>query len=139
MQNNVRLPHNIHETIADNAIDRKYLHDVTTLAAELKRVLVRYHSVLTEEGVCKEMQTLENWLESERKGPAPTGIISEGGIHWLTTLRDRLKLSADETLRLEGEGGNPCSKEQNEKTDDLMKTICRIDNIITENTLPKPH
>ena len=129
----------IKEKIADNAIEQKQLHDVTALAAELKRLLVRHHAILKEEGVRQEMERLEQWLEDERKGPAPARVISESGIQWLVGLRDRLKLSADEAQRLEGEGGNPSSKEQIEKTEDLLKTIRRIDRIICESKPSKSH
>ncbi len=114
-------------------LERKQLHDVTLLAGELKRLMVRHNAILTEEGVRKEMQKLEEWLEAEREGPAPAGIISESGLHWLSVLRDKLKLSADEAQRLEGEGGNPANKEQAEKLEDLLKTIRRIDRIIDES------
>ena len=129
----------IKEKIADNAIEQKQLHDVTALAAELKRLLVRHHAILKEEGVRQEMERLEQWPEDERKGPAPARVISESGIQWLVGLRDRLKLSADEAQRLEGEGGNPSSKEQIEKTEDLLKTIRRIDRIICESKPSKSH
>ena len=125
----------LEETIANKTLEKQQLHHVTTLAGELKRLLVRHSAILQEEGVRREMQQLEEWLEVERKGPAPAGVISEGGIAWLGKLRDRLKLSADEALRLEGEGGNPANKEQGEKIEDLLKTVRRIDRIISDNVV----
>lgn len=132
-----RMPE-LKERIADNALEQKQLHDVTALAAELKRLLVHHYASLKEAGIRKEMQQLENWLEAERKGPAPAGIISESGISWLTSLRDRLKLSAEEAQRLESEGGQPRSREQIEKTENLLNAVQRIDKIINES-LAKPH
>ncbi len=127
------------DKIANCALEKQQLHEVTTLAAEIARLLVRDEAILKEEGVRKEMQQLEDWLEAERKGPAPAGIVSESGIAWLTGLRDRLKLSAQEAQRLEGEGGNPSSKDQVEKTEALLKTIRRIDKIIDESSVAQPH
>jgi hypothetical protein len=129
----------VKEKIADNALEKQQLHDVTTLAAELRRLLVRHHDVLKAEGVRKEMERLEDWLETERKGPAPAGIISESGVTWLKNMRDKLKLSAEEAQRLEGEGGNPSSQEQANRNEDLLKTIRRIDEIINENSAVKTH
>src|SRR5262249_25131045 len=107
----------------DDALKQKHLHDMAARGAENKILIARHDEVLKEEGMRKEMEQLELWLEVERKGPAPAGIISESGIRWLSALRDRMKLSADEAQRLEGEGGNPASKEQNEKNEALLKTI----------------
>ncbi len=126
-------------TIEDKCIEQKQLHDVTTLAAELKQLLVRYGSALNEAGIRSDMDKLENWLEEERKGPAPANVISEGGITWLTALRDKLKLSAEEAQRLEGEGGNPGTREQSEKNEELLKTVRKIDHIIDESAVTQPH
>lgn len=127
------------EKIDNKKLERQKLHDVTTLAAELKRLLVRRSDILQQEGVRGELQRLEDWLEAERKGPAPAHAISEVGITWLSRLRDRLKLAADEAQRFEGEGGNPSSDEQLEKREDLLKTIRRIDAIIDENSSVSSH
>lgn len=125
------------KVVPDNI--EKQPQDVLALAAELRILLVRHNDILKEEGVRREMQQLEHWLEIGHKGPAPDSIISEGGICWLIGLRDRLKLSADEAIRLEGEGGNPSTKEQIEKTENILKTVRRIDRIIEENSATKTH
>lgn len=130
----------VEEEIATCALEQRHLQEITELAAELKRILVRHYTVLKEEdAIRKEMVKLEEWLEVERTGHAPAGIISEGGFSWLCALRDRLKLSADELLRMEGEGGNPTSREQAEKTESLLNLIRRIDRIIDESLIAKPH
>jgi hypothetical protein len=139
MYNDTECLPKLREKIDSNKLEQKQLHDVTTLAAELKSLLVRHSAVLKQEGVRNEMQRLEDWLETERKGPAPAGIISESGVAWLSKLRDKLKLSVEEAQRLESEGGNPCSDEQSEKTEDLLKTIRRIDAIINENSAVTSH
>ena len=140
MHNDIDCLPEIEEKINDNILDRHELHDVTLLAAELKRLLVRHHDALKEGGINKEMKQLENWLETERKGSAPAGVISESGLLWLTALRDKLKLSADELQRLEAEGGNPPpNHDQAQKTEELLKTIRRIDRIISEATTVKPN
>lgn len=126
-------------TVTSNLLERRQLHEVTTLAAEIRKLLMRHQEILSEEGIARELKQLEEWLEKERLGPAPAGIISEGGIAWLENLCARLKLSAEEVQRLEGEGGAPRSKEQVEKTEDLLRTIRRIDDIIHEVTAPQLH
>lgn len=135
MQSNTDLLTKCEERIAHNTLERQQLHDVTTLAAEIKRLLVRYGDTLKEEGIRKDMRKLEEWLESQRGGPAPACVISESGISWLTALRDKIKLSAEEAQRLEGEGGPPLSREQSEKTEDLLNVVRRIDKIIGETSV----
>ena len=127
------------EKIEHSKLERNQLHDVTTLAAELKNLLVRHNAILKREGVRGEIRRLEDWLEAERKGPAPAGIISESGVAWLTNLRDLLKLSAEEAQRLESEGGNPSNDEQIEKIEDLLKVIRRIDAVIDGSSVIKSH
>lgn len=139
MLNNKEDISGLHEKIHDNSVHKTQLQDITQLAAELKHLMVRHNDVLREEGVSSEMQQLEDWLETQRKGPVPAVVISMSGMSWLVSLRDRLKLSADEALRLEGEGGNPSNKEQAEKIADLLKTIRRIDKVINESNICVPN
>lgn len=127
------------QKIVHNSLQKQQLHELTVLSAELKHIIVQHYDTLKEAGIRREMQSLEEWLEEQRKGPAPAGVISESGISWLQKLHDHLKLAADEQLRLEGEGGNPRTKEQVEKTEALLKTVRRIDKIISENTTTQTH
>ena len=106
------------------------LHDVEELDNEMKRLLVKHEGVLNDEGIRRNVEVLERWLESYRRGLVAAHKISETGSGWLGDLRDRLKLAAEEMQRLEGEGGNPSSKEQAEKIEELLKAVRRIDAVI---------
>lgn len=108
------------------------LYQVEELTNELKRLLVRHENTLEEEGIRQEVETLERWMESYRRGLAAAGKISGTGKEWLSNVRDHLKLAADEMHRLESEGGNPAGKEQAEKTEELLKAIRRIDKVIPD-------
>jgi hypothetical protein len=108
------------------------LKDVEDLATELKRLLVSHERTLDEEGIRHEVEVLERWMESYRRGLAAASKISENGTEWLAHLRDHLKLAADELQRLEGEGGTPPSREQLERMDELHKAVKRIDNVLPE-------
>ncbi len=103
------------------------LHEVENLTNELKRLLVHHETALDEEGVRREMETLERWMESYRRGLAAANKISETGIGWLSELRDRLKMAASERLRLEDEGGNTASGEQHKHTEDLLAAANHIE------------
>lgn len=122
-----------HPTVAAHHgahFSQNQLEEVEELTNELKRLLVKHERTLDEEGIRKEVECLERWMESYRRGLAAAHKISETGTGWLGTLRDKLKLAADEMQRIEGEGGAPASREQAEKTEDLVKAVRRIEKVI---------
>lgn len=100
------------------------------LTNELKRLLVRNESTLEHEGLKEQVETLERWMESYRRGLSAARKISENGASLLTQMRDKLKLAADELHRLENEGGNPPSKEQAAQAEDFLKASRRIDRVL---------
>jgi len=108
------------------------LHEVENLTNDLKRLLVQHEFTLDEEKLRHEVETLERWMESYRRGLSAAHKISETGTVWLTELRDRLKMAAGERLRLEDEGGNPPSQEQNKRTDALLEVIGHIDRTLPD-------
>lgn len=114
----------------EEATTQTPLESAEELTNELKRLLVKHEHTLDEEGIRREVEILERWMESYRRGLAAANKISETGTSWLTTLRDRLKLAADEIQRLEGEGGPAPSKEQMAKTEDLLKAVRRIEKVM---------
>lgn len=120
------------QNTAETPALQQQLQDVEALEHELKRLLVRHEATLDAEGIRKEVEILERWMESYRRGLAAADKISCTGMTWLADLRDRLKLSADERQRLEGEGGNPASKEQAEKTEELLKAIRSIERVMPD-------
>jgi hypothetical protein len=123
----------------DRELHKQEWECINTLATELKTLLERHSALLKEEGVRRQMEKLEHWVEEQQKGPAPACVISDASMAWLSDLRDRLKMSAEEMQRLEGEGGNPPTKEQDEKMAELLKTIRRIEQIIDESQPANSH
>ena len=106
------------------------LAEAEELTNELKRLLVRYESALEHEGIRDQIEILERWMESYRRGLSAAHKIAENGPAWLTELREKLKFAADELQRLEGEGGNPATKEQSAQAEDFLKASRRIENVI---------
>lgn len=131
-------------TIATNAIDStapqccetplnpldQQLCEAEQLTNDLKRLLVKYENALEQEGIRGEVETLERWMESYRRGLSAARKISEKGTHWLTELRERLKLAAEELQRLENEGGNPLDKSQAVQAEEYLRASLRIDKVI---------
>jgi hypothetical protein len=118
------------ENIDHGALQK--LQEVENLTNDLKRLLVQHEITLDEEGIRHEVEMLERWMESYRRGLAAANKISESGVSWLSQLRDHLKMAAEERQRLEGEGGNPATKEQIQRTEELLAAANRIDRAIPD-------
>lgn len=106
------------------------LCEAEQLTNELKRLLVKYEHALEQEGIREQVETLERWMESYRRGLSAARKISEKGTDWLTSLRERLKLAAEELNRLEGEGGNPPDKNQAVQAEEYLRASLKIDKVI---------
>jgi len=106
------------------------LAEAEELTNVLKRLLVKYESALEQEGIREQVEILERWMESYRRGLSAACKISENGPALLTEMKKRLKLAADELQRLEGEGGNPASKEQTTQIEELLKASRRIEQVL---------
>lgn len=110
---------------------QQQMQDVETLGKDLKRLLVRYEPAIEQEGIREDVETLERWMESYRRGLSAARKIADNGTACLTELRERLKKTADDLQRLENEGGNLApSTRQAEETENLIKATKRIDAII---------
>lgn len=119
-----------HDDVTPCAVLYQQLAEAEELTNELKRLLVRYESALEQEGIRQQVETLERWMESYRRGLNAARKLSENGMPLLTEMRERLKLAADELQRLEGEGGNPATKEQAAQAEEFLKASRRIDQVL---------
>ena len=108
------------------------LEQAEALANDLKKLLVRSEHELVKGDARENVERLERWVESYRRGLSAAQKISENGTDMLTRTRNQLKLSLDELLRLEDEGGNPVSKEQANQVENLANAIRRIDTLLPE-------
>lgn len=108
------------------------LQEIEQLTNDLKRLLVKHEDTLMEEGIRREVETLERWIESYRRGLSAARKISETGITILSDVRDHLKLAIHERHRLEDEGGSPSSKDDNRKIDDLAETMHHIESMLPD-------
>ena len=129
MQPQVKNTDDSHTVPLDQA---QKLHEVEELTNDLKRLLVNHESTLDEEGVRAEVETLERWMESYRRGLTAANKLSESGVQKLADLRNKLRLAAEERQRLEAEGGSALSKEQLQKTDQLLEAASHIDKAIPD-------
>lgn len=127
MHNNISL----NSTGADSNFSmlQEKLSYVESLRNDLKYLLANYESTLEHEGIRQHVETLERWMEDYRSGLFAANRLSENGTTLLLETRDRLKLTAEELLRLESEGGNTANKNQMLETEKLVKSneyICEV-------------
>lgn len=108
------------------------LSEAESLVNELKRILVRHESTLDEEGIREEIEIIERWAESYRRGMKAASKLSEQGCELLEHVRERLKLAADEITRMEDEGpATPeAAKESARKAEDFLKASRRIGEVL---------
>lgn len=106
------------------------LQETEMLIHDVRSILVHAQEDLVNGEAKEHVEKLEQWIESYRRGLAAAQKISTNGTAMLQVTRDKLKLALEEQLRLEDEGGNPATREQSSKIDQLIKTVRRLDRLI---------
>jgi hypothetical protein len=106
------------------------IQEAEALGNDLKRILVRSEYALLTGDARDNVEKLERWIESYRRGLSAAQKISDNGRDMLQKTRNQLRLSLDELLRMEDEGGNPPSKERISDSEEIATAIRRIDRLI---------
>ena len=108
------------------------LEDVMQLGNELKHLLVRSQRELIKGDAREQVEQLERWIESYRRGLAAAMKISNSGIDMLTKAREQLALALEEQQRLDDEGFCSTNPESDEckQTEGLAAAIRRMDKLI---------
>ncbi len=120
---------------ADNEHDHvtqfeKQLAEVEVIAHEMRHLLVRSEAALENEGIRQDMETLERWIESYRRGLSAAKKLATSGAEILGNIKNRLKLAVEEQYRLEGESPNAATKNQAAAIEDLVKASRRLERMI---------
>lgn len=125
-------PHTPETVAAMTSADwQSELADIDALTLDLKRLIVRHESELSEEGLQSDLEQLERWAMSYRRGISAALKLSALGPDWLNNLREKLKLAADELTRMDDEG--PTANEDTShhtRAEDLMQASRRIEHVI---------
>jgi|GEM_PF-6685247 len=114
----------------DSSLSYPDLGDVEALANDLKHLLVHAEQELIKGDARQNVEQLERWVESYRRGLAAAHKISGNGLEMLHKTRIQLKLALEELLRLEDEGGNPANREQSTQIEQLTGAVRRIDHLM---------
>ena len=108
------------------------LHEAEMLCRDLKTVLIKSEKALEKSDLRNNVEKVEQWLESYRRGLSAARKIGTSGIEMLQKVRDGLHFSLDEYLRLENEGGNLPANEYQNDYDELTSAIKRLDHLVKE-------
>lgn len=104
--------------------------EAEALGQDLKRILVRSERALLQGDVKNNVEQLERWIESYRRGLSAAQKIADSGLDMLHHTRDQLKLSLEELQRMDDEGGNLPNKKSADESEELASAIRRIDRLI---------
>lgn len=105
------------------------LQRIESLTDELKDLLAHDADAIDKD-IRREISVLERWIDCYCQGLVGAPTVSETSTVLLSNLRDRLKLAADELLRLESEGGSVADRRQAETTEELLKAVRHIERVI---------
>ena len=83
----------------------------------LKGILAENSTALRADDIKEKIETLEEWLETYRRGLLAAEILKVKGTRWLERYRQELKLGADEQLRMADEGGPRPTASQREEVE----------------------
>ncbi len=112
------------------SINKENLKNTETAREDLRGLLVHSEKPLMQSDIIENVERLENWVESYRRGLYAAKKISEQGVATLRETREQLALALDELQRLEDEGGNTADKLQNLKVEEISRAIARVDRLI---------
>lgn len=118
------------DNVAGNTAKLPELEEVEALGNDLKRILVRSEYALLTGDARDNIEKLERWIESYRRGLSAAQKISDNGRDMLQKTRNQLCLSLDELMRMEDEGGNAPDKERLDDSEELATAIRRIDRLM---------
>lgn len=105
--------------------------DVENLLQEVHSLLVHSENPLNEDDAKSQAETLEQWLESFRRGLSAAEKIINNSEVLLNEVRKRLTLALEEIQRWDDEGnGVPIPKVQKQRMDAISRAIERIDHLI---------
>ncbi len=111
-------------------IEPAHVESVAQVSQDLKKLLEGAAAARLKTDVKVQVTRLNDWMNTYQKGLEAAQKISEVGHSALTEAQTELAAALDDYLRLEGEGGNPPTAEQEKLTADISKALRRISGLI---------
>ncbi len=107
-----------------------HLEDVEKVSRDLRKLLDGCEGARLKSDVKQQIHRLNSWTDAYLTGLNAVQEISRTGTDTLQEAQKELALCLEEYLRLEDEGGNPATPEQQRRTDELSKALRRINTLI---------
>jgi hypothetical protein len=121
----------IQDPTAAAAANLAHIEDVQKVSTDLKRLLSGCEKARLKADVKDHIERLNAWTDAYLSGLDAAQKISETAVDTLIEAQKELSLGLEEYLRLEDEGGNPATPEQQRHTDELSKALRRVHGLIT--------
>lgn len=99
------------------------------LTHRLKQVEVFSRGALLNEDILNDIEVIERWVESYRRGLAAARKISDSGLALMQSVQARLALAIEEQQRLEDEGNSPMTRKQQHDIEALRTTHARLQRV----------
>ena len=108
----------------------EHIESIEKVAYDLKRLLGNSENVRLKSEVKDQIEELNTWTQTYLEGMKAAQKISENAGTTLAEAQKELAMALDDYLRLEGEGGNPPTPQQEKHTENLSKALRRINGLI---------
>jgi hypothetical protein len=106
---------------------------VDELGDTMKQLLLPAdHELMAHDQIRALVSHVENWAENYHRGLEAGAEISMEEIEMLKKTRAELAMILSERLTLENEGGQPASKQQEERMHHVASAIGRIDQVLPQ-------
>lgn len=114
----------------------EHIEQLEKVAHDLQRLLGNSENVRLKSEVKDQIADLNLWTQAYLEGLKAAQKISENAGSTLAEAQKELSMALDDYLRLEGEGGNPPTPQQEKHTENLSKALRRINGLIPVMTTP---
>ena len=108
----------------------EHIEQLEKVAHDLQRLLGNSENVRLKSEVKDQIRDLNVWTQAYLEGLKAAQKISENAGTTLVEAQKELSMALDDYLRLEGEGGNPPTPQQEKHTENLSKALRRINGLI---------
>ena len=124
------MPDQTDQTLQAAAPATSHLAEVEKVSRDLRKLLEGCEGVHLKADIKAQIENLNAWTDAYLNGLNAVQKLTEIGVDTLHDAQKELALSLEEYLRLEDEGGNPATAEQQRRTDEVSRALRRINMLI---------
>ncbi|WP_157138903.1 hypothetical protein [Asticcacaulis biprosthecium] len=124
------MPDQSDQTLNAAAPATSHLEQVEKVSRDLRKLLNGCEGARLKTDVKAQIESLNAWTETYLDGLNAVQKLTEQGLGTLHDAQKELALCLEEYLRLEDEGGNPATADQQYRTDEVSRALRRINMLI---------